>query len=472
MNAEAVRLAFLDVLAVLLSSYILTVMNIFEKCALKTPTILLPNKELDLTAWAVIACDQYTQDTAYWNKVAAITKGHYSTLNMILPEVYLPALTPEQRKEAVEHIKTVMKDYLANGAFAAPVHAMLYIERKTAYNRMRRGIVTAIDLEKYDWSSVSKAEIRATEETIVDRLPPRMEIRRGAAVEMPHIMLLVNDPSRLLIEEVGAAIHESGNVPLYAADLMMDAGSIAGWAISESCSAAMETALETLYRANTGADGSVFMFSVGDGNHSLATAKAIWEEYKLQCGGIKQSNGAVSMPEPIKDNPLRYALVEIVNLYDEGLTFEPIHRVIFGAAGIQLIDFLQSKLGGDVVRCSTKDELLHNVETIGGTFGFSSQAGGFCCLNTNLTQLAVSALQPLLDEFIQMHDLEIDYIHGAEDTLRIAEQADTVSILLPPIDKESFFSTIAVHGSLPRKSFSMGEASEKRFYLECRSLIS
>ena len=447
-------------------------MTIFEKCALKTPDVLLPNKDVNLTAWAVIACDQYTQDIAYWNKAAAIAKGCASTLNMILPEAYLPSFSPEQRKEAVTRIKATMKDALAKGVFADPVHAMFYIERKTAYNRMRKGIVTAIDLEKYDWSSASKAEIRATEATIVERLPPRMEIRRGASLEMPHIMLLVNDPGRLLIEKTGAAIHGAGTAPLYATELMMDSGSIAGWAIPESCSAAIADALETLYRANTGADGSVFMFAVGDGNHSLATAKAVWEEYKQQCGGVKQASGVVSMPEALAENPLRYALVEIVNLYDEGLTFEPIHRVIFGAAGAQLVDFLHAKLGGTVVPCADRAALLYQVAGAAGTFGFASQAGGLRCLKTGLTRLAVSVLQSLLDEFIQEHGLEIDYIHGADDTLRIAEQADAVSILLPPIDKESFFSTIAAYGSLPRKSFSMGEASEKRFYLECRSLIS
>ena len=314
-------------------------MNIFEKCALQIPTILLPAKNIDLTAWSVIACDQYTQDTEYWQKAADIAKNVPSTLHMILPEVYLNTLPEDQRKHAIAQIQSTMKTYLADSIFAEPVHSMLYIERKTAYNRLRKGIVTAIDLEKYDWRPTAKAEIRATEATIVDRIPPRMEIRKGAALEMPHIMLLVNDPTRLLIEKIGTALHTAKTEPLYTAPLMMNAGSITGWAIPSGYSGDIETALEQLYTANTGTDGSVFMFAVGDGNHSLATAKAVWDAYKEQCGGVKQQDGTVSLPKELEHSLLRYALVEIVNLYDEGLTFEAIHRVIFGADAQDLISF-------------------------------------------------------------------------------------------------------------------------------------
>ena len=446
-------------------------MNIFEKCALQTPDILLPNKNIDLTAWSVIACDQYTQDTAYWQKAAAIAKNVPSTLHMILPEVYLNTLSEDQRKHAIAQIQSTMKTYLADSIFAEPVHSMLYIERKTAYNRLRKGIVTAIDLEKYDWRSTSKAEIRATEATIVERLPPRMEIRKGAALEMPHIMLLVNDPTRLLIEKIGTALHTAKTEPLYTAPLMLNAGSITGWAIPSGYSGDIETALEQLYTANTGTDGSVFMFAVGDGNHSLATAKAVWDTYKEQCGGVKQQDGTVSLPKELEHSLLRYALVEIVNLYDEGLTFEPIHRVIFGADAQDLISFLQQKLGGTILACSTPRELQDKVEHSSSAFGFIAPKSSFTCLDTAVSGLAVSALQPLLDEYIAKHKLEIDYIHGAEEAFRLPQHKDAVSILLPPIEKDSFFSTIAEQGSLPRKSFSMGEASEKRFYLECRKLI-
>lgn len=446
-------------------------MNIFEKCALQIPTILLPAKNIDLTAWSVIACDQYTQDTEYWQKAADIAKDVPSTLHMILPEVYLNTLSEDQRKHAIAQIQSTMKTYLADSIFAEPVHSMLYIERKTAYNRLRKGIVTAIDLEKYDWRPTAKAEIRATEATIVDRIPPRMEIRKGAALEMPHIMLLVNDPTRLLIEKIGTALHTAKTEPLYTAPLMMNAGSITGWAIPSGYSGDIETALEQLYTANTGTDGSVFMFAVGDGNHSLATAKAVWDTYKEQCGGVKQQDGTVSLPKKLEHNLLRYALVEIVNLYDEGHTFEPIHRVIFGADAQNLISFLQQKLGGTILACSTPRELQDKVEHSSSAFGFIAPKNSFTCLDTAVSGLAVSALQPLLDEYIAKHRLEIDYIHGAEEAFRLPQHKDAVSLLLPPIEKDSFFSTIAEQGSLPRKSFSMGEASEKRFYLECRKLI-
>ncbi len=445
-------------------------MNIFEKCALKTPDILLPKKEIDITAWAVVACDQYTQNSAYWNEVSSRVKNTYSTRHMILPEVYLNTLSGDQCKQEVAKIQKTMKEYLAKGIFAPPLHSMLYIERKTAYNRLRKGIITCIDLEKYDWRVSSKAEIRATESTITDRLPPRMEIRRGAALETPHIMLLVNDPRHIMIEQIGSYIHSSQKEPLYNAPLMMDSGSITGWAVPADCSLSIEKALEELYQANTCSDGSVLMFAVGDGNHSLATAKALWEDHKQQCGGARLANGSISLPKNIEHNPLRYALVEIVNLYDSGLTFEPIHRVIFGADSKQLIGFLQSALGGSVISCSDKNELLNKIEASSAALGFISKDGGLICLNTSLTSLAVSALQPLLDSFIKAHKLTIDYIHGSEEAFRLPQHADAVSILLPAIAKDSFFSTIAEHGSLPRKSFSMGEANEKRFYLECRKL--
>lgn len=446
-------------------------MNIFEKSALQIPDILLPNKNIELTAWSVIACDQYTQDTEYWQKAADIAKNVPSTLHMILPEVYLNTFSGSTRQQEIARIQAAMRTYLASDVFAKPLHAMLYIERKTAYNRLRKGIVTAIDLEKYDWRPESKAEIRATEATIVERLPPRMEIRQGAALEMPHIMLLVNDPDGLLIEKIGADIHAAHTEPRYTAKLMLDAGSITGWAIPADASHSMETALEQLYRANTEADGSVFLFAVGDGNHSLATAKAVWDAYKEQHGGVKQPDGSISLPDMLTYDPLRYALVEIVNLYDEGLTFEPIHRVIFGAQAQDLISFLQAKLGGAIIPCTSAAALQDKVEHSAASFGFIAPKDSFTCLETETAGLAVSALQPVLDEYVKAHQLEIDYIHGSEEAFRIPQQKDAVSILLPPIAKDSFFSTIAKQGSLPRKSFSMGEASEKRFYLECRKLI-
>lgn len=446
-------------------------MNSLEKYALKIPDILLPNKTIDLAGWSVIACDQYTQDTDYWNSVAKIAQDYPSTLHMILPEVYLNTFSDEQRKRSIAKIQQTMKDYLDGGVFRSPIHAMLYIERKTTCNRVRKGIITCIDLEHYDWRPQSKAAIRATEATIIERLPPRMEIRQGALLEMPHIMLLVNDAERILIEQIGDAVHTSKAAPLYNGNFMLNAGSITGWAIPEDCIAYMEIALEKLYQAHMNTDRSACMFAVGDGNHSLATAKAVWDAYKRRHGGILQPDGSTSLPSTLTEHPLRYALVEIVNLYDAGLIFEPIHRVIFGADTRQLINFLQAQLGGSIIVCSDKTELLDRIGHFASSFGFVSQTDGLICLETKREHLAVTVLQPLLDDFITDHHLQIDYIHGSQEAFRIAHCSQALSILLPPIFKENFFSTIAEHGSLPRKSFSMGEASEKRFYLECRKIL-
>jgi len=445
-------------------------MNIFEKYALQTPDILIPNEKVDLSLWSVVACDQYTQDKHYWDTISSITNDLYSTRHIILPEVYLRHFSEKQRKNEVIRIQDNMNHYLNAGIFNSPVFSMMYIERKTSYGRMRKGIVTSIDLEKYDWQPSSKAEIRATEATVVDRLPPRMEIRQGASLELPHIMLLVNDADNILIEEIGRCIHETGESPLYNFALMMGSGSITGWAISEEISVnIMKDALEVLYKKNTGEDGSIFMFAIGDGNHSLAAAKSVWEKYKQKSGGILLENGLFSIPKSIENHPLRYALVEIVNLYDPGLTFEPIHRILFNTDIKKLIHFVQLKLGGLTVKCKDKEGFIRKIESSSSSFGFVSKTEGCICLETKLNCLAVSALQPVLDEFIDS-EKQIDYIHGALDAINLSETDGIVSVILPPISKMSFFSTIAKYGSLPRKSFSMGEASEKRFYLECRKL--
>lgn len=483
-------------------------MEILEKYALKIPDILLPKKEIPLLQWAVIACDQYTQDKAYWQKVSAAVHKNPSTLHMILPEVYLDEFSETEKQTYINNIHRTMKTYLADGVFAPPVHAAVYTERTSAYGRMRKGLVCCIDLEQYDWKTCSMAKIRATEETIEERIPARIAIRSGASLETPHIMLLVNDPKHMFVEAVGS-IAKTGKIPaqaentgcvktpehalppLYDTDLMLGVGHITGWSLcSTEAQKAAACALERIAAANTAADGSVFLFAVGDGNHSLATAKAVWNEYKKCFGGIEQADGSIGINESIKDSPLRYALVEIVNLYDEGLVFEPIHRVLFNTDADALADFVRRKLDGTLIPCSDKNELVRRVASSASAFGFVSQKSGFVCLEAKLERLAVSALQSVLDDFIKQAQctqpigaaqsgessvphkrrVEIDYIHGTDEVFRLAKQADTVSILMPHIAKERFFATVAQYGSLPRKSFSMGEASEKRFYLECRSL--
>ncbi|WP_428769661.1 DUF1015 domain-containing protein [Treponema sp. HNW] len=456
-------------------------MDIFKKYGLYMPEILLPAAE-KTSAWAVVACDQYTQDKAYWTEAARIAEGKPSALHIILPEIYLNELSQAEKEKAVSSIQTRMKDYLGGGVFAPPLNAFIYVERTTAYGRLRKGLVASIDLEDYEWKSGTKAKIRATEATIVSRIPPRIAIRKNAPLESPHIMLLVNDKKCSFIEKTGEIAKREGG-PLYDVELMMGAGHISGRAVSSADALFhMEKALASIAAENIDSAGNVFMFAVGDGNHSLATAKAVWDELKKSRGGIEQ-NGSIAVPQGLENHPCRYALVEIVNLYDEGLTFEPIHRIVFEENARSLASFVQSKLGGKLEVCASESDLMQKTASSAGktaVFGFASAQDGFLSLSVELDCLAVSALQPVLDTLIGQkcetscvttgNKELIDYIHGAEDVLRLAREHDKTAVLLPPIEKASFFTTVEKYGSLPRKSFSMGEASEKRFYFECRRL--
>ena len=440
-------------------------MKKIEDFGIRVPEILLP-KNIDVSSWSVIACDQYTQDLDYWKRAEAAADGKPSTLNLILPEVYLNSPDKPAR---IEKIRSTMKDYIEENVFDSPRQCMIYLERKTAFGRMRRGLVTQIDLETYEWKPFSKANIRATEATIVERIPPRMEIRRGAPLELPHIMLLVDDKADDLIGGAGKLV--KGKTPVYDGQLMCNGGSITGWAVETENEIKIVTeAVAKIADKNRAADGSTFLFAVGDGNHSLATAKAVWDEYKEKL----ISEGADE--EALKNCPVRYALVEIVNIYDTGLTFEPIHRVIFDCDVEGLIKTLADKLGGTVSEVADAAELEDAVKASHADFGFAYKAAGvqkYILLKTEITELAVARLQPEIDAFLKASDKksEIDYIHGSEEVLKLGERDNAVGILLPPIAKDSFFETISGRGPLPRKSFSMGEADEKRFYLECRKLF-
>ena len=443
-----------------------------EAFGLRIPEILLP-ADIDLSSWSVIACDQYTQDLDYWKKAEAAAGTKPSTLNLILPEVYLNA---PDKQDRIAKIRKTMKSYLDDGVFAPAKKCFVYLERKTAFGRTRKGLVAQIDLDTYEWKPFSKANIRATEATIVDRIPPRKEIRKGAPLELPHIMLLVNDKDDILVGGSGALV--KNRAPLYSGELMNNGGSITGWALeSDDDIAAVTVAVNKIAEANTASDGSTFLFAVGDGNHSLATAKAVWDEYKAELVASGASEAEIA------NCPVRFALVEIVNIYDKGLTFEPIHRVIFGIDNEKLISTLAEKLGGKVKAVASQKELEEAVKNSWANFGFdyvdSDNNQKFVLLETSIKELAVSRLQPEIDEFLKTctcasgasSSAEIDYIHGTEEVLSLGKKPGAVGILLPPIAKDSFFETINGRGPLPRKSFSMGEADEKRFYLECRILF-
>ena len=451
-------------------------MKTLKDFGLRVPEILLP-ANVDLSKWSVIACDQYTQDLDYWKRAEAAAAGAPSTLNLILPEVYLNS---PDKAERIAKIRQTMKEYLGAGVFAPTFNGFIYIERKTAFGRMRKGLVAQIDLETYEWKPFSKANIRATEATIVERIPPRKEIRKGAPLELPHIMLLVNDKDDILVGGAGTVAKK--NAPLYDGNLMCNGGSITGWGLSsESELAGVTEAVSQIAEKNRAADGSTFLFAVGDGNHSLATAKTVWDEYKqeLIAGGAGDAE--------LEACAVRYALVEIVNIYDKGLTFEPIHRVIFNADVPGLINYLAKELDGNVSEVAGAAELEAAVKASWADFGFAYREAGsgaqkYVLLKTNIKELAVARLQPKIDEFLKGAAgtgglagtgaaPEIDYIHGSEEVLKLGERDNAVGILLPPIAKDSFFETINGRGPLPRKSFSMGEADEKRFYLECRKLF-
>jgi hypothetical protein len=435
---------------------------------LAIPQILLPRSPVDLSTWAVIACDQFTQDQSYWDRVRRIVGDKPSTLNLIYPEVFLDTGNGSSddgsggREGQIAAIHRTMALYLEGEVFAPAFRGCVYLERDSPRCRRRRGLVVAVDLDCYDWENRAGALIRATEGTVPGRLPPRMDIRRQAPLESSHILLLIDDDRDGLLE--GLAGLTLSTEPAYRGDLMLGSGALNGWRLDrEEQWAFIAEKLEALRRRAPGG----FLYAVGDGNHSLAAAKGVWEEYKAAHRG-----------EPgLAENPRRFALVEIENLYDPAVVFEPIHRIIFRASMDAVLKALAPLPGLRVVlpEGSPQEQvrrLVGDRDTPVTRLGLVS--GSRClALETTAPGLAVAALQPLLDRF-SAGKADVDYIHGEEELLRLAGafpgERPAVGILLPPIYKEGLFETVARSGPLPRKSFSMGESVEKRFYLECRRL--
>lgn len=436
----------------------------FANLGLEIPAILLPSG-VDLQKWAVIACDQFTQDRDYWTNVKNIAGDAPSTLNLIFPEVFL---ADGNEKQTITNIHKSMKTYLDNGIFGAPQNGFVYIERDTPLNKKRRGLVAALDLEQYDWKPDARPLIRCTEGTVMERLPPRMDIRRGAPLETPHVLLLIDDDSDSLLNELGARAKKAA--PLYETQLMMGSGSISGWLLNgEDDLAFLAAKLAELssrsisrYSAGAGSNGLPFLFAVGDGNHSLAAAKGIWEEYKAA-----HANGGA-----LVEHPCRYALVEIENIYDPAIQFEPIHRIVFGLDMEGAVSILSALPGFSIKPVKDREELVRlcNEPCNGNRFGIVYK-NSYALVQTSAQGISTASLQPLLDK--NLEPAYIDYIHGEEEVFRLALMTDnkTTGILLPPFNKAGLFETIARLGPLPRKSFSMGMAEEKRFYMECRSLF-
>ena len=402
--------------------------------------ILLP-KNVDFSKWAVIACDQFTSDPAYWQRVRETAGSAPSALNLILPEAELGA---PNEKEHIAEINRTMVQYLQNGVFETYRNCYIYVERTLVNGTIRKGLIGAVDLEQYDYHPGAESDIRATERTVEERIPPRMRVREGASIELPHILLLCDDHEKVLIEPVEA--EKAKLKPLYSFDLMEDGGHIKGWLvdgeIADAFDARLEAYAKTAYKKYEDLAGAPMTFAVGDGNHSLATAKACYEAKK------KADPNAVN-------SAARYALVELENLHDDAQVFEPIHRVICKTDAPKLLAALKASACAD-----TGFEVRWQMGSECGTASLNPKQG----------ELAVAVLQNFLDAYLKENAGEIDYIHDDDALLELAKQPDSIGFLLPSMEKSQLFRGVIADGALPRKTFSMGHAREKRYYLEAREI--
>jgi hypothetical protein len=436
-------------------------MKSFDDIGVQIPQVFLPKAGVDLTKWAVIACDQFTSQPEYWRKVEQLVGDSPSTLNLTFPEVYLEDAGGDER---IQRIQTGMRTMLAEQVLE-PHEGLVYVQR-SVNGHTRKGLVLALDLEHYDYTRGSSSLIRATEGTIVDRLPPRMKIREGAALEFPHILVLIDDAQRTVIEPLQAASAEMEK--LYDFDLMLESGHLAGYQLNprleqQVIAALRELAKPEAFAARYGVrDQPVLLFAMGDGNHSLATAKAIWEKLKPVVG---------------MQHPARYALVEIENVHDEALDFEPIHRVLFGLKQ-NILEALQAHFGRDCsfTPAASLAEMVSRVDSASGprqaigVIGADTPFGVLELANPS-SNLPVGSLQAFLDVFLKAGGAEkIDYVHGADVTAQLGSQPGNVGFYLPGMHKSDLFKTVILDGALPRKTFSMGEAREKRFYMESRKI--
>ncbi|MGN0764948.1 MAG: DUF1015 domain-containing protein [Christensenellales bacterium] len=400
----------------------------------RIPKILLPSKDIDPTKWAVIACDQFTSQPDYWERLDDLVGDAKSTLKLIYPEAYLERDDKEERTQA---INDTMQEYLAQGVFSE-VEDFVLVDRQIADGRHRIGLMISVDLDDYEYTPFNTALIKATEKTVVERLPARIAVRKGASIELPHIMLLMDDDKDIL----GRLYANRDSMDkLYDFTLNMGGGRLVGYRVkdSEKVRARLEElASGEVSKSKYGVEQSI-MFVVGDGNHSLATAKECWENIKKTL-----------TPEQALTHPARYALCELVNLHDSSLEFSPIHRVMFNVDE-QFISYLQDRLVGDDTTTATykdKQYLLH--------------------INASPSD-AIADIQQAIDDYLATHSkVYVDYVHGEEYTLDVARSNDAVAIFMPTISKQSLFGYVARRGVLPRKSFSMGHAEDKRYYMEAK----
>lgn len=435
-------------------------MRSYPTIGLQAPDLLLPKSNIDLTCWSVVACDQYTAQPEYWQRVEEKAEGAPSTYHLILPEAYLGTAKAGEHQARVNQ---TMSKYLESGVFRE-VEGFTYVERKTSTG-IRQGLIAALDLECYDFSPESNSLIRATEGTIVDRLPPRIAIRKGAPLEIPHILVLIDDPDSTVIQPIGKNKKEL--VKLYEFNLMEDGGTISSYHINQpTLEKQIVSALQKLKSAERqtkqyGISKHPLLYAVGDGNHSLATAKSIWNMMKTD------------VPS---NHPARYALVEIVNLHDPSIVFEPIHRVAMHVEfnlEIEIKTFFDEEIEISIQENLAKmHSIVKDQQSEYQLFGFIFEGNAKTIKLTNPPHtLAVGSLQRFLDAMKDKYPtLEIDYIHGDQAITELSAMPGNAGFVLPAMGKDKLFESVLKNGPLPRKTFSMGEAKDKRYYLECRKI--
>ena len=413
----------------------------------KRANIVLP-KNIDMTKWSVVACDQYTSEMDYWNEVEKIVGASPSTLRITLPEIFLEDSDVNER---INKINDTMKEYLDEDLFYELKDSMIYLERTQADGRVREGLMGMVDLEDYSYEKGSQTLIRATEKTVIERIPPRLKVRENALLELPHIMILIDDEKKKIIEDLKNEVTDSDVV--YDFDLMENGGHIKGYKLNNDSMTKVEEGLEALCdkeyfeKKYNVKDKGILLFAMGDGNHSLATAKANYENVKK-----------TMTPDEYLNHPSRYALVELVNLHSEALEFEPIHRVIFDTDVNKLIEELykyydiNEEGNGQYFELVTKDidKKLY--------------------ISNPKSNIAVGSIQMFLDEYLKDNKGKLDYIHGDETTKNMGMEENNVAILFEAMPKEELFRTVILDGALPRKTFSMGHSYDKRYYLEARKI--
>lgn len=478
--------------------------------------ILLPKDGVDMEKWSVIACDQYTSQADYWKTVEEFVGDAPSTLNVVFPEIYLGNKKNDKNcacengscaddhttmyasmsdSERIACINSTMEKYLSDGIIQQVVTDGYVLVERTTESGVRIGIVGLVDLEDYDFDPKNPTLIRATEGTVISRIPPRVKIREHAAIELPHVMLLVDDPvdKADAISDEGklTGIYNIGNVEhgiieyvyslkdsfrkLYDTDLMQGGGHIRGYAIEGEAAKQVTDAFAKKQEQSGG-----FLFAVGDGNHSLATAKTCWEN-------IKKSGKFTE--EQLKTHPARYALVEICNLHSEALEFKPIHRLLTNVDVKNMLSFFEAEITKQGLESTEGDEIVfeyaesdsdNSAKPANGNEVVSENSAVTCTApikssGINITnrgdRLPVEILKGILDRYLETHDnVSIDYIHGDDALHRLVKETNGCGIFLQSIDKSTLFPAINAGGVLPRKTFSIGEANEKRYYMECHNI--